>query len=776
MKRARGIAACVAALAMLGGGLGRAAEPTGPEVKTYVVQPGDSVWSIAAEFYGSGDKYPLIYQYNEFVGKPPFLLKPGQLLKLPILGTGPEAQVGWMLREVRAKPPRALDWLEAKERMNLWRLYRVATGDESAAHIVFEDRSDLKLRENAMLVIYGASASAARTARRDKVEVMLEQGTIQGGLAALDEAAKGGPVNPMVVKTPSGQVDIYGKLAQIQAESIASMISVFDGNASVSAKGATVQVAEGQGTVVKKGQKPEPARPLPPPPGWVGGAGTALVAIVQGQKASWEAAWEAVPAAETYRVELATDATFKQVLFDAEVGKGVTRMKLADLAAGRYAVRIGTRDAAQLESKPGQAKEIEVLTLQPTRALDAGPDGVLEAVGFLKLGVPKELAATTTVSVDGGAARPGTEPIYLANAGLHALTFKKGSAETTWPVRILGVSGAFEVSGEPLARGAGDGVELSLAVKDERGRKALLPGLVVESSDGRTLPVSERGGRFVATLEPLAEDGPGRVAVRARWLGGELATREVAVEKRVVPEVVEHTRDLLPLAPNRVGRGLPGPLSTVVPESRVVLDATLADDAPGSGALGLVLQGEWAASEAFGLDAAIVAQDLVLGEEGAVQSRIGDLSLGLRYALSGPSVQLAPYARISLPVGPGHGERLFGVEPGVLLRILASPEVSVDAKIGVVYGNDFADASVANLGALLGVSWRPVDALSLTISGQTVAGLDTDFLGHVLGLGAQLCFGDLRLGLALGLGLGDDGEAALGAFSGRFVLDVGIPR
>jgi hypothetical protein len=112
----------------------------------------------------------------------------------------------------------------------------------------------------------------------------------------------------------------------------------------------------------------------------------------------------------------------------------------------------------------------------------------------------------------------------------------------------------------------------------------------------------------------------------------------------------------------------------------------------------------------------------------------------------------------------------------VLLRILASPEVSVDAKVGVVYGNDFGDASVANLGALVGVSWRPIDALSLTLSGQTVAGLDTDFLGHVLGLGAQLSFGDLRLGLALGLGLGDDGEAALGAFSGRFVLDVGIPR
>ncbi len=186
------------------------------EVRTYVVQPGDSVWSIAAEFYGSGDKYPIIYQYNDFAARPPFLLKPGQILRLPILGQGPEAQLDWLLKDVKAKPPRALDWLEARERMNLWRLYRVATGDESAAHIVFDDKTDLKLRENALLVIYGASSTAARTTRRDKLEVMLEQGTIQGGLATLDEGAPG--QKPLVIKTPSGQVDLLAKLAQVEAE------------------------------------------------------------------------------------------------------------------------------------------------------------------------------------------------------------------------------------------------------------------------------------------------------------------------------------------------------------------------------------------------------------------------------------------------------------------------------------------------------------------------------------------------------------------------------
>ena len=64
--------------------------------RTYIVQPGDSIWSIAEEFYGSGDKYHLIYKHNAFIGLPPFILKPGQVLTLPEGELVPEAQVAWM--------------------------------------------------------------------------------------------------------------------------------------------------------------------------------------------------------------------------------------------------------------------------------------------------------------------------------------------------------------------------------------------------------------------------------------------------------------------------------------------------------------------------------------------------------------------------------------------------------------------------------------------------------------------------------------------------------
>ncbi len=771
-------------MTMIGGPTAHAQEP---EVRTYIVQPGDSAWSIAAQFYGTGDKYPLIYKYNSYVGKPPFLLKPGQVLKLPVLGAGPEAQVGWTKKDVKAKPPRALDWLEAREQMNLWRLYRVSTGDASAAHIVFEDTSDLKLRENALLVIYGSSASAARTARRDKTEVVLEQGTIQGGLAALDADAKG--TRSLSVKTPSGNVDIYGTLAQIQADATASMVSVFEGRAAVSAQGATVDVPEGQGTVVKKGQKPQPARPLPQAPAWADGGGSALVATVAGRLATWDASWQPVAGAETFRVELGSDATFKQLLYDAEVGAGVTRLRLADLAPGRYAVRVSTRDADKLESKPGVARTVEVIGLSPARAITHGEDGVVEAVGFIRFDLPpnaKGRVRVERVAPDGSRVSVESDGVVrLGTAGLHELELIGDEARGRFAVRILGVKAALSAADmqaapdpvDPWVVGRGDAppAEVIVAVTDERGRPAVLPGLVVESSTGDSLKIEEIGpARYRAVIPAVGVDGPDRLAVRARWAGGELLVQELAVEPRRKKVVASRERETLPMTPHRVQRGLPQAHVSPRPETRIGLDTRLVDDEPGAGRFALELEAELKVG-GLGLEAGLVFQDIRLQERGDSQSRLGDLSLGLRYPLFDTAAAVfAPYLKVGVPIGSGDSARLLSVEPGFLLRIEPVERFLFDFRVALVHANDFGDQSISNVGGLFALAWRPVDLLTMSLSAETVAGIDRDFFGHVAGFGLGFHFGDVRLGLAVGLGLGDDAQANLGAYFGRLVLDLGF--
>ena len=78
---------------MVGNALGisnvEAAELTAPEeekaseTQYYEIQKGDSLWKIAQEFYGNGNKYPDIFEANKEVIKDPDLIFPGQKIRIP---------------------------------------------------------------------------------------------------------------------------------------------------------------------------------------------------------------------------------------------------------------------------------------------------------------------------------------------------------------------------------------------------------------------------------------------------------------------------------------------------------------------------------------------------------------------------------------------------------------------------------------------------------------------------------------------------------------------
>ena len=55
-----------------------------PETRTYTVQAGDTLWSIAVKFYGNGAKYSLIQQANTLTDN---TLRTGQILVIPFAET-----------------------------------------------------------------------------------------------------------------------------------------------------------------------------------------------------------------------------------------------------------------------------------------------------------------------------------------------------------------------------------------------------------------------------------------------------------------------------------------------------------------------------------------------------------------------------------------------------------------------------------------------------------------------------------------------------------------
>ncbi|MGI9605096.1 MAG: peptidoglycan-binding protein LysM [Acidimicrobiales bacterium] len=59
------------------------AEDDGSDAEMYVVKSGDTLWAIANEAYGDGNRYPEIFEANKPMLTDPDLIFPGQVLRIP---------------------------------------------------------------------------------------------------------------------------------------------------------------------------------------------------------------------------------------------------------------------------------------------------------------------------------------------------------------------------------------------------------------------------------------------------------------------------------------------------------------------------------------------------------------------------------------------------------------------------------------------------------------------------------------------------------------------
>ncbi len=335
---------------------------------TYTVKKGGETCDhIAKSVYGDVSRVDFLHKYND-LDEECWLGKKQKLpagLKLVLPDPPSAGKLTSSAGKVNSKPP-TLKWKQAQIGQDLFRAWQVNTLEESQAEVTFRDSSLIKMRENTLIVIYGATKTKARS-RPSRAR--LEKGTLR---TAFDSSAGGG----MMVETPSSAAQVNSKSALVSVEDDGTTRVANHGTGDILVGGAEkkaakktkkkkakkkkrVTVAKGMGTKVKKGKPPEPPRKLPPRPEWKN-VPSLFLNFDKNAKTTISTEWEPVSVAKEYYVEISKDDRGVEIIQSVIVPKSVTRMEVKNLPVGDYFASVSTIDNDQFESIPQGPKKLRV--------------------------------------------------------------------------------------------------------------------------------------------------------------------------------------------------------------------------------------------------------------------------------------------------------------------------------------------------------------------------------------------------------------------------------
>jgi len=380
----------------------RAAAPA-LDAATYTVQPGDSCVAIARRLWGDPKAISRLHDFNPGMGPTPHHLVPGTVLRVQ---EPPVAEVTALRPDVNARRAGGAGWRPAARGLGLYRLDELATLAGAGAEVTFLDDTRLRLRENVLVVIYGPPAPSLPQSRKSGA-VELVQGELRLSLAAL----RGEPVR---LATPGATVAARSRDMHVAVDAAStSRVSVLDGRAAVRALGKEVQVAEGQGTRVEKGKAPEPPRLLPAAPAWSDAAHAVRLAV-DGQGAEEALAWSEVPGAAGYRLELARDPGFVDLVRDERRPAGQERRVAVSLPPGSTFAQVRAVDASGLVGRASAVRRLDVVRIRVERG-EVGPDGI-GGQGEVRLAV--ETGPELEATLDG---KPAPAALSVKEPGRHLL-------------------------------------------------------------------------------------------------------------------------------------------------------------------------------------------------------------------------------------------------------------------------------------------------------------------------------------------------------------------
>lgn len=492
---------------------------TAADTDTYTVVAGDSCRSIANRVLGSAQAIIDLHRLNPQLGPTPHNLVVGQQLRVPRRGKlEPDANLTAARGDVAVRKPTEAVWDAAERGMGLFRFWRVGARAKASAELTFRDSSQLRLRENTVVIIYG------RSVPRSPVVAMraeIEGGSLEARLAA----ASGGP-GPEVL-TPSSlavltqghalfSVDAAG--TSLIANHAGQPVAVRAVTKQKQPRGAAVKVASGMGSRVEVGKLPEPPRPLPPPPAF---AAPQLTVSTFAASSSVRVAWQPAAAAIRYRAVVLDEQGVEQNV--VLVPPGETAFELASVPAGALKVQLSSIDATGFEGVPStlDVNVVSVAMAPPGSGSTAGAtsnSGLPTMTTPLKVAVGAKLvpppgmtcALEPDTDTDGATAdlvarKPGRyhavcSPTPASPTPPSSATSTLSSGGISSVVEVLPVTAAPIGALPPLARDRATSISLAVASEAPLG-----PDVAARGSAGLTIEAQRwEGTTLVLSVRPTA--------------------------------------------------------------------------------------------------------------------------------------------------------------------------------------------------------------------------------------------------------------------------------
>lgn len=501
------------------------------------VTSGETCEDIAKVVYGSTRHAHLVARYNRVSCTAGAPLAPATLVLPAKVTEVARARLGSLAPEVRLKPPGA-GWSTASAGQSLLDNSSVNTLEDANATIQFVDTTRIQLSENTLVIIFGtASKSSVSTLR--PADFSVDSGEIKAALRALrgEDAVE--------VDVAGGRVSAASKDTVISAKGTRTNVAVFNGKSKVRSQGSAVNVDEGFGTRFEKGKAPETPRALPKAPKWKRELPT--LTLGEPSRGVLEAAWEPTDEAVSYRVEIAKDAEFFQLLAREEVTKEITSFRAENLAEGTYFVRVRVLDADEFLGIAATAQTTTIVGVSMT-----GQTGELVQPGKLTVHPYGSLALTNrpadlAIAFDDGATLPAPETIVFGKLRPRAIDLSLGGSKERWELVYQELKTDIAASPSPT----GTSFTVSIEPMGDASNVARMGGALLTIEDGVLTkhalgaPVMEDGR---ARMQVAVAGSPGAAMLVDGW-GRTLGTWEEPAVDAAAPKTAPTARSMRPFAP-----------------------------------------------------------------------------------------------------------------------------------------------------------------------------------------------------------------------------------